>query len=131
MLLGIGLAAGAAAGLGVGGGALLIPGLTIFLGMDQRMAQGINLLYFIPTAVIAVITHIKNGKINKELVKGLIFYGLAGAGAGAFLALSVKQEALRTLFGYFLLLVGMYELFGKADNKDDALSRKEQKNTLE
>jgi hypothetical protein len=120
LLLSAGLGAGIAAGLGVGGGAILIPCLTIFLGMDQRVAQGINLLYFIPTAVIAVITHVKNKKINKDVVKGLIFYGLTGAVAGAFLAMSLKQEWLRAMFGYFLLVIGMYELLGKADNKKDA-----------
>ena len=117
LLLAAGLAAGVASGLGVGGGALLIPCLTIFLGMDQRSAQGINLLYFIPTGVIAVITHFKNKKIDKELVKGLILYGLAAAVLGSYLALSVKQESLRTMFGYFLLTVGAIELFSKADKE--------------
>jgi hypothetical protein len=112
-----GLAAGVAAGLGVGGGVILIPCLTMFMGMEQRAAQGINLLYFIPTAVVAVIVHIKNKKIDAALVKGLIFYGFAGAAAGAFLAINVEQDFLRRLFGYFLLTIGLYELFGKTENK--------------
>jgi len=118
LLLSAGLGAGIAAGLGVGGGAILIPCLTIFLGMEQRYAQGINLLYFLPTAVIAVLTHAKNKKINKDVVKGLILYGLIGAVAGAFMAMSMKHESLRKLFGYFLLIVGMYELFSKRSEKD-------------
>lgn len=108
-----GLAAGVAAGLGVGGGAILIPILTIFMGMEQKAAQGINLLYFIPTAGIAVITHMRNKKINGSLVKGLILYGIVGTVAGAWIATHIDGGVLRRLFGFFLLAVGLLELFGK------------------
>lgn len=118
-MLAAGLGAGVAAGMGIGGGALLIPALTILLGMDQRMAQGINLIYFIPTAIVAVITHAKNGKIDKGLVKGLVWYGLGAAAVGAFIALAIRPEALRTMFGYFLLLVGLHELFVRGKAKED------------
>ena len=123
LMLAAGLGAGVAAGLGIGGGALLIPVLTMFLGMDQRTAQGINLIYFIPTGIIAVITHVKNRKIDKELVKGLVFYGLLAAVAGSFIALSIQQETLRKMFGYFLLLVGVHELVAKANNKGTDISK--------
>jgi uncharacterized membrane protein YfcA len=113
-----GLIAGTVSGMGVGGGAILIPLLCIFAGMDQRTAQCVNLLYFIPTGIIAVITHVKNGKIDKQTVKGMVFYGLAGSAGGAFIALAINQEFLRKAFGVFLLAVGLYELFKKDGNNE-------------
>jgi len=106
-----GLVSGIISGMGIGGGTILIPCLTIFFGMDQQTAQGINLLYFIPTGIAAVILHAKNKRINKPLVKGLVLYGLAGAVMGSLIALSVNQESLKTWFGYFLLSVGVHEIF--------------------
>lgn len=59
-----GLASGVISGMGIGGGAILIPALVFFLGMDQHGAQAINLVFFIPTAVIALIIHIRNHKVD-------------------------------------------------------------------
>ena len=50
-----GLVSGIISGMGIGGGIILIPILTIFLGFDQKVAQGITLLYFIPTAIFSLI----------------------------------------------------------------------------
>ena len=57
-------------GMGMGGGTLLIPLLTIFTNTKQKEAQGINLIVFIPMAVIALIIHFKNKLV---LVKRSIF----------------------------------------------------------
>ncbi len=59
-----GLVGGLCGGMGMGGGTLLIPILTMFLGVDQHLAQGLNLLVFIPTGIIAVIIHMKNKLID-------------------------------------------------------------------
>ena len=59
-----GIISGIISGMGMGGGIILIPVLTIFLGFSQKVAQGITLLYFIPTAVFALIVHIKNKTIE-------------------------------------------------------------------
>ncbi|MDR1706209.1 MAG: sulfite exporter TauE/SafE family protein [Clostridiales bacterium] len=123
LMLAGGLIAGVIAGMGIGGGAILIPFLCIFAGMDQRTAQCINLLYFIPTGIIAVIRHIKNKKIDKEMVKGMALYGLVSTAAGAFLALAIDQEWLRRLFGVFLLAVGLHELLKKDEGKDNDNAR--------
>jgi uncharacterized membrane protein YfcA len=119
LMLAGGLIAGIISGMGVGGGAVLIPFLCVFAGMDQRTAQCINLIYFIPTGVIAVITHLKNKKIDQEMVRGMTLYGLISAVAGAFLALVIDQEILKKLFGLFLLALGLHELFKKEENKDE------------
>jgi hypothetical protein len=108
-----GLLAGIVSGMGIGGGALLIPMLGIVLGMGQREAQHINLLYFIPTAAVAVFTHAKQDSIEKKGLTKLILFGLAGAAAGAFLAFRLDAEWLRRGFGLFLLGIGLYEFFRK------------------
>ena len=64
ILILIGLISGIISGMGIGGGTILIPALTIILNMEQKTAQAINLIYFIPTAVTAVITHLKANNIE-------------------------------------------------------------------
>lgn len=109
--VGIGFLSGIISGMGIGGGAILIPALTIFQGVSQRVAQGINLAYFIPTAVIAVIVHIKNKRIDFKRVAVLAVCGVPGAILGSMYAGSVGDGVLRRMFGGFLLLVGIYEIY--------------------
>lgn len=115
-----GFLAGTISGMGIGGGALLIPALAIFFGMGQQQAQSINLLYFIPTAAIAVYTHRKNGNIEKGGLFRLVIFGLIGAGLGASLALWVDENLLRKIFGFFLLIMGIIEFFRKGRAQDGA-----------
>ena len=61
-----GAAAGVLSGFGVGGGTLLLIYMTAFAGVDQHLAQGINLLYFLPTAATALPAHFKNGFVDKK-----------------------------------------------------------------
>ena len=105
-----GLASGIISGMGIGGGAILIPALTIFLGMEQQAAQKINLLYFLPTAAIALRTHKKAGSIEKGGLLRLTLYGLVGASVGAFIAVQINGEYLRKGFAIFLLGMAAYEL---------------------
>ncbi len=107
----IGFLSGIISGMGIGGGAILIPALTIFQGISQRAAQGINLAYFIPTAVIAVIVHIKNKRIDFSRVLYLAISGIPGAILGSLYAGSTGDGVLRRMFGGFLLLVGLYEIY--------------------
>jgi len=113
-----GFAAGVISGLGIGGGALLIPALIFLFDKSQQAAQGINLIYFIPTAIIAVITHAKKGNIQKQGMFKLILFGLIGASCGAALALWMEPTALRRIFGFFLLGMGVIEIFKKGDKHD-------------
>ena len=64
----IGIVSGMISGMGIGGGTILIPALLFLQDMNQQQAQGINLIYFIPTAVIALITHIKNKNIETNRI---------------------------------------------------------------
>ena len=115
-----GLLAGTISGMGIGGGALLIPALGIFFGMGQQASQSINLLYFIPTAAIAVATHRKEGNIEKRGILKLALFGLLGATIGAGLAMWIDAIVLRKIFGFFLLVMGVIEIFKKRRDNDGA-----------
>lgn len=106
----VGFAAGIISGMGIGGGAILIPALTIIFGMQQQNAQHINLLYFIPTALLAVRVHKKNGNIEKKGLPSLILWGLAGALPGALIAVKLDANFLRKGFAVFLLAMAAYEI---------------------
>ena len=112
----IGFLSGIISGMGIGGGAILIPALSLFFGTEQRTAQNINLIYFIPTALIALITHFKKGNIEKKNLTSLILFGFAGAALGALLAVQMESSLLRKCFGWFLLAVSVYEFFRKENN---------------
>ena len=109
----VGGATGVLSGFGVGGGTLLLVYLTAFAGVDQHQAQGINLLYFLPAALLALPAHVKNGYVERKALLPAIGAGLVCAGLGAWLATSLEVEVLRKLFGGFLIVVGMRELLGK------------------
>ena len=110
----IGLAAGIISGMGIGGGAILIPALVIFVKPDQHIAQGVNLLFFIPTAVVALIIHIKNRRIDFKMAVPIIISGLLGAFLGSKIAVSLTGDVLKRWFGYFLLAMGVYEMLRKS-----------------
>jgi len=108
-----GVLTGILSGFGVGGGALLLIYLTAWVGMDQHLAQGINLLYFLPAAATALPSHFKNGYVDKSVAKPAILAGLAATAGGAWLATALDVELLRRLFGGYLLIIGLKELFRK------------------
>lgn len=96
-------------GLGMGGGTLLIPLLTIFLGMDQKLSQGINLLSFLIMAIIALFIHYKNGYIKGRGLVYIILSGIAFSALGAILAGYLPSKVLRMAFGVFLCLLSVIE----------------------
>lgn len=108
------LAAGFATGIlsawGVGGGTLLLLIMTLFLGVDQVTAQGINLLYFLPTAGVSLFFHRKNGLLDKAAIRHAVPAGLIAAAAAAWLATAVDVAVLRRPFGFFLLFTAVMTL---------------------
>lgn len=112
----IGLAAGIISGMGIGGGAILIPALVLFVNPDQHIAQSVNLLFFIPTGITALIIHIKNKMIDFKMAFPIILFGLAGAFLGSRFAVSLPGDTLRKYFGAFLLAMGVYEMLRKGKN---------------
>ena len=101
-----GLGASVISAWGVGGGTLLLLVMTLFLGVDQRTAQGINLLFFLPTAASALVCHARSGFLDKPTLKAAVPAAVAAALLGAWISNSVDVEILRKPFGVYLLLSG-------------------------
>lgn len=101
-----GLVSGIISGMGIGGGIILIPVLTIFLGFNQKIAQGITLLYFIPTAIFALIVHIKSKTIDFKIAIKVACTGVFSAGIGAYCIKFLPTPILSKIFAVFLLVVG-------------------------
>lgn len=125
MLVLAGFVSGIISGMGIGGGAILIPALVFLGGVTQHAAQCTNLIYFIPTALVALGVHIKNKRVDIRSALPIILFGLIGAYAGSRLAISLNGKILGKLFGVFLLAVGINELFRK--RKTENAKRKTQK----
>ncbi len=109
----VGLATGILSGCGVGGGSLLMLYLTLFAGMGQYQAAGINLLYFLACAPAALWAHLKNGLVGKKAALWCIAAGVPAAVAASLLAAHMDTGWLRRVFGLFLLCVGVKECFAK------------------
>ena len=105
-----GFLSGMAGGMGIGGGALLIPALTLALGFEQKTAQLINLVCFLPAAVAALYEHKRNNRIETGILKFLIGFGLLGCVFGALAAVKADNSLLRRCFGAFLVLMGIREV---------------------
>ena len=112
-----GLGAGTISAWGVGGGTLLLLVMTLFLGVDQRSAQAISLLFFLPTALSALICHAKGGYLDKPILKAAIPVAVAAALLGAWAATAIDAELLRKPFGAYLLASGVSLILPKKEKK--------------
>jgi uncharacterized membrane protein YfcA len=119
-----GFLGGILGGMGMGGGTILIPLLTIFLAVNQKAAQSINLLAFIPMAIIALLIHFKNKMVVKKWILWIIIPGVIFSVGFAFIASLLDNFILHTLFGIFLILIAVYETICLFTNDKD----KENKN---
>lgn len=108
-LLIAGFVSGIVGGMGMGGGTLLIPVLTIFLAFTQKNAQAINLLVFIPMAIFALFVHIKNKLVDFKVGIPIVLIGVLFSVGGSILANNLSNGFLKRIFGVFLLLVGFYQ----------------------
>lgn len=110
VILIVGTALGVLAGLGIGGGSILILWLTLILHVPQEAARGINLLFFIPSALISCVFRWRQGKLNLRKVLPAIIAGCLSASLFSLIAASLDTEVLRKPFGIILLLTGLREL---------------------
>jgi len=117
----VGFVTGVIASMGLGGGFVLMMCMIGLAGIQQRAAQGINLLFFLPIALLSLIIHIKGGLIDKTLVKKYLLGGIVGAVLGTLASHIVPNELLSKLFSLFLLAFGLRELFvsGKQNAEKD------------
>lgn len=111
-----GLGAGIISAWGVGGGTLLLLVMTLLLDVDQRTAQGINLLFFLPTAASALLCHAKNGYLDKPTLKSAVPVAVVCALLGAWVATAVDVELLRKPFGIYLLFAGVSLIWPRKQN---------------
>lgn len=111
VILIIGTALGFLAGLGVGGGSLLMLWLTFALGLEHQTARGINLLFFLPSALIACCFRWKQGEVHWKTIFPAMIAGCAAALAFSWLGSSMDLSLMKKLFGVLLILTGIRELF--------------------
>ena len=115
----IGTALGILSGLGTGGGSLLILWLTLVLGMEQPEARAINLMFFIPSALVACLFRWKQGRLDIKKVLPAIIAGSIASGLFTFLSRGMDTVLLQKTFGGLLLLTGVRELMYKPKKKID------------
>lgn len=107
----VGTCLGFLAGLGVGGGSLLILWLTGVLGMAHDEARAINLMFFLPSALVASFFRWRQGTIDIRRILPAVLTGCAGAVAGSWLSNHIHTGLLQKMFGILLLITGLRELF--------------------
>ena len=107
----IGVISGIVSGTGMGGGTILIFLLTYLCNIEQHIAQATNLIFFIPTSIIAIIVNAKNRNINVKLGIIISLYGILGAIIGANLSIQLDMKSLRKYFGIFLLIISAHEIY--------------------
>ncbi|MBQ9168146.1 MAG: sulfite exporter TauE/SafE family protein [Oscillospiraceae bacterium] len=98
------------AGLGVGGGSLLILWLTFVLGIQQEIARSINLLFFIPSALIACIFRWHQGSLQLKSILPAVIAGCLSAGLMSWAGNYMNTAIVKKLFGLLLIGIGIKEL---------------------
>lgn len=107
----IGFIAGIVGGMGMGGGTVLILLLSIFCNIEQHIAQGANVIFFVPTAIAAIIIFIKNKNLKIKVGLPICLWGLVGTTIGAIISSRMKVDILRKCFGIFLLIIASYQIY--------------------
>jgi uncharacterized protein len=114
LLLAIGLIGGVTSGLlGVGGGIIMVPAMTLLAKLPIKMAIGTSLAVIIPTAIVGVTKHHQLGNVNWQAAGYLAATAIIGGWCGAWLAGIVPAKSLERGFGLILILVGARLLFNR------------------
>ena len=107
----IGTVSGIFSGIGMGGGTVLILLLDIFEGVEQHIAQATNLIYFVPTAISAIIVNYREKNIDTKLARNVSICGIIGAVVGAMISVNMDVQKLRKYFGIFLAVIAIHEIY--------------------
>ena len=114
VLIAGGFAAGFLSGtIGIGGGALFVPTMTVGIGVSQAIAQGTSLVAIVPTSLVSSITHFREGNVLREVAMWMGGGGVVGAVIGALVAVEVPGNVLARVWGAFLLFTA-YRLAAQA-----------------
>ena len=117
----VGTILGFLSGLGTGGGSLLILWLTLVCNTPPQEARLINLMFFIPSAVIASIFRRQQGHLNIKKILPAILAGSISAGLCGFVVHDIDTSLLQKLFGFLLIFTGIRErLYRPASISRDA-----------
>ena len=106
-----GLISGTVSGTGMGGGTILILILSVFMGINQHIAQATNLVFFVPTSIAAIITTMKEKLINWKIGITVAVSGIVGAIFGAKISVNMEVNHLKKYFGVFLITITIYEIY--------------------
>ena len=122
----IGIISGVVSGTGMGGGTILIFLLSFILGIEQHTAQATNLIFFIPTSIVAIIVNFKNKNIDTKQAIIISIFGVLGAIIGANIAIYMDVKMLKKGFGIFLIFVTINEIYSiiKLYKKDKKTNNK-------
>lgn len=107
LFLAAGFLSGVLGGMGMGGGTILIPALTVILGVEQHVAQATNLIAFLPMAAFTLKVHSDNGLLKTDGVWWLVIPALLISVLTGFLAVLLPAEVLKKLFGGFLVILSI------------------------
>jgi len=119
VVIAVGTVLGFLAGIGVGGGSLLILWLTLVLGMPQPQARILNLMFFVPSAVVACLFRWKQGKLDIRKILPAVLSGCVAAAAFSMVGQRMDTSLLKKLFGGLLLITGIRELFYKPKESEE------------
>ena len=112
----VGTVLGFLSGLGIGGGSLLILWLTLVLQTDPQTARGINLLFFLPSALAACILRIRSGNLKLKRLLPAIIAGCGAAALFSWILVVLDIHILKKIFGVVLLSAGIREVFYRPRN---------------
>ena len=105
--------AGVCASMGLGGGFVLMIYLTVIAGNDARAAGGINLIFFLIVGTMSLFFHKSSSLIEKSPLLPMIILGVLGAGGGLAVGLVLDEKLISKIFGGFVILAGLMQVFGK------------------
>ena len=108
----VGTVGGVIGGMGMGGGTLTIPLLTLFTSTNQHLAQAVNLIAFIPLSLTALIVHIKNGLVEKDKILPVAIPAVIASVIASIISKRIRGGILSRLFGWFLIALGVWQLVG-------------------
>lgn len=110
-----GFLSGLLGSMGLGGGGILIIYFTLIRNIPQTQAQGINLTFYIPIAILSVVLHTKKHLIDWKIAVKYIFFGVIGLIIGSLIVNMVNESILSKIFSIILILLGIRELISKKD----------------
>lgn len=123
-----GILSGLLGAMGLGGGGILIIYLSLFTTIPQAQAQGINLLFFLPIAVLALVVYQRKKLIVWRIAVPFALFGVTGSLLGSYLSRGIDNEVLSKMFGALLLLMGIKTLFARKKKQQVTESRLPQPN---